>query len=52
VITPTDTPTPAVTAAPHPCPLRALAPVGFDWPCGCGHRSDQCTQKSDGTCDG
>lgn len=24
----------------------------FDWPCACGHRSDQCTKREDGTCDG
>lgn len=46
------------------CPLLALRvvmpekavvtrrPPGFDWPCGCGHPSDQCTKRSDDTCDG
>lgn len=40
------------------CPLRdflaqhAPADRSFDWPCGCGHTSDQCTKRADGTCDG
>lgn len=39
-----------------PCPLRQFlndhAPASFDVPCACGHISDQCTQREDGTCDG
>lgn len=31
--------------------LLALA-LAFDVPCGCGHRSDLCTMRDDGTCDG
>jgi len=34
------------------CVLALAAIRSFDWPCGCGHTSDACTKKADGTCDG
>lgn len=51
-VTPDPKPRPAVTH--RTCPLLALRRTnpGFDVPCACGHISDQCTQRSDGTCDG
>lgn len=32
--------------------VLGVNPTGFDVPCGCGHRSDLCTMRDDGTCDG
>ncbi len=52
------------TAGRRGCPLAGALAVAvvalgatllapdFDWPCACGHTSDKCTKRADGTCDG
>lgn len=34
------------------CALLLGALRRFDWPCACGHTSDQCSKREDGRCDG
>jgi hypothetical protein len=54
-------PTPTVVEQQRESVTRCLAALaealgldltGFDWPCACGRKSDECTLDENGLCDG